>query len=180
MSVEEKLIRLAPPTFQSLQQNPTTLIDLIEDLHSDDFFDARRILNGPVHFAIPAPRMIHIDEFTIWLLTDRHEPTALCDAVVAWRDTQELAGAQHGQGFAYATYQNPEAVGVIARGLEEYPKEELTKRFFSQAERFRQAAAPYLAVDQAILAYQSGFFELLHRFYHEAARQEEFVLHLTV
>jgi|GEM_PF-3540539 len=124
--------------------------------------------------------MIHIDEFTIWLLTDRHEHTALCDAVVAWRDTQELTGAQHGQGFAYATYQNLEAVNAIARELQKYPKGELTKRFFSQAEQFRRAAAPYLAGDQAILAYQSGFFELLHRFYREAAQQKEFVLHLIV
>jgi hypothetical protein len=137
-------------------------------------------LNGPVRFDVLTPRTIHIDEFTIWLLTDRYEPTALCDAVVAWRDTQELAGAQHGQGLAYATYQNPEAVAAIAHGLQEYPKSELTKRFLSQAELFRQAAAPYLASDQAILAYQSGFFELLQRFYREAAEQMQFVLHFIV
>lgn len=180
MSVEEKLIRLAPLTFESLQENPTTLIELIEDLYTDNFFDSRRVLNGPVHFDVPTPRMIHIDEFTIWLLTDRYENTALCDAVVAWRDTQEFAGAQHGQGFAYAAYQNPEAVGAVARGLQDYPKEELTKRFRWQADLFRQAAAPYFAGDQAILAYQQGFFELLQRFYREAAEQKQFVLHLIV
>jgi hypothetical protein len=99
---------------------------------------------------------------------------------VAWRDTQELIGAQHGQGFAYATYQSPEAVSAIARGLQMYPKHELTKRFFSQAELFRQAAARHLGGDQAILAYQRGFFELLYRFYREAERQREYVLHLIV
>jgi hypothetical protein len=180
MSVEEKLIRLAPPAFASLQEHPTTLIDLIEELYTTDYFDSRQIYKAPVNFDIPVPRMIHIDEFTIWLLTDRYEHTALCDAVVAWRDTQELIGAEHGQGFAYATYQSPEAVRAIARGLQRYPKRELTKRFFSQAEHFRQAAARHIAGDQAILAYQRGFLELLHKFYREAARQGEFVLHLIV
>lgn len=180
MSVEEKLIRLAPPAFGSLQQNPATLIDLIEEFYGADYFDSRRIFETPLRFNVPVPRMIHIDEFTIWLLTDRYEHTALCDAVVAWRDTQELVGAQHGQGFAYATYQRPEAVSKITHGLHSYPKRELTQRFFSQAEHFRQAAAPHLAGDLAILAYQRGFFELLYRFYREAAQQQEFVLHLIV
>jgi hypothetical protein len=180
MSVEEKLIRLAPPAFESMQAHPTTLIDLIEELYSADYFDSRIIYKGPVRFAVPVPRMLHIDEFTIWLLTDRYEHTALCDAVVAWRDNQELIGAEHGQGFAYATYQRPEAVSAIARGLGEYPKQELTDRFYSQADQFRQAAAVYIAGDQAILAYQRGFFELLHKFYREAAQQGEFVLHLIV
>jgi|GEM_PF-6028722 len=31
MSVEEKLIRLAPPAFESLQQKPATLMDVIEE-----------------------------------------------------------------------------------------------------------------------------------------------------
>lgn len=180
MSVEEKLIRLAPPAFETLQKHPTTLIDLIEELYGADYFDSRTIYKRPIRFDVPVPRMIHIDEFTIWLLTDRYEHTALCDAVVAWRDTQELIGAQHGQGFAYATYQIPEAVNAIARGLRKYPKSELTKRFHSQAEHFRRAAAQYIAGDQAILAYQRGFFELLHKFYREAARQQEYVLHLIV
>ena len=180
MSVEEKLIRFSPPAFESLQEHPETLIDLVEDLYGADYFDSRIIYKSPVRFDIPVPRMIHIDEFTIWLLTDRYEHTALCDAVVAWRDNQELIGAQHGQGFAYATYQTPEAVSVIARGLETYPKEELSKRFFSQAESFRQAAARYIAGDEAILAYQRGFFDLLHRFYREAAQEKEFMLHLIV
>lgn len=180
MSVEEKLIRLDALAFESLQKHPTTLVDLIEDLYGADYFDCRIIYKGPVLFDIPVPRMIHIDEFTIWLLTDRYEHNVLCDAVVAWRDNQELMGAQHGQGFAYATYQNPEAVSAIARGLGKYPKQELTKRFHSQAEHFRQAAARYIAEDEAILAYQRGFFELLHRFYREAARGREYVLHLIV
>lgn len=180
MSVEEKLIRLAPQAFESLQKHPETLFDLIEDLNRADYFDSRSVYKGPANFDISAPRMIHIDEFTIWLLTDRNEPTALCDAVVAWRDNQELIGAQHGQGFAYATFQNPEAVSVIAHGLEIYPKEELSKRFFSQAESFRQAGTPYFAGDQEILAYQRGFFDLLHKFYREAARRKELVLHLMV
>lgn len=180
MSVEEKLIRLTPPAFESLQEHPITLIDLIEELYTDDYFDSRKIFKDAVHFDVPVPRMIHIDEFTIWLLTDRYEHTALCDAVVAWRDTQELIGAQHGQGFAYATYQSPEAVRAIARGLWRYPKRELTKQFFSQAELFRKAAAPHLAGDQAILAYQRGFLELLHKFYREAARGREYVRHLIV
>ena len=180
MSVEEKLIRLAPPAFESLQEHPETLTDLIEDLYGADYFDSRSVYKGPVNFDIPVPRMIHIDEFTIWLLTDRNEHTALCDAVVAWRDTQELIGAQHGQGFAYATYQTPEAVSAIVHGLGKYPKQELTKRFHSQAEHFRRAAAQYIAGDEAILAYQRGFFDLLHRFYLEAAQEKEFVLHLIV
>jgi hypothetical protein len=180
MSVEEKLIRLAAPSFESLQQNPTTLINLIEEFYSADYFDSRQIFKGTVRFDLPAPRMIHIDEFTIWLLTDRYEHTALCDAVVAWRDTEELVGAQHGQGFAYATYQSPDAVSVIARELPRYPEQELTKRFHSQGELFRQAAALYLEGDQAILAYQQRFFALLQRFYREAAQQQEFVLHLIV
>jgi len=180
MSVEEKLIRLSPPAFESLQENPTTLIDLIEDLYSTDYFDSRSVYKGLVRFDIPVPRMIHIDEFTIWLLTDRYEHNALCDAVVAWRDNQELVGAEHGQGFAYATYQSPEAVSTVARGLGEYPKRELKNRFLSQAEHFRQAAAVYIAGDQAILAYQQGFFELLLKFYSEAAHEGEFVLHLIV
>jgi len=71
-------------------------------------------------------------------------------------------------------------VTAISRGLGKYPKRELTKRFHSQAELFRQAAARYIAGDQAILAYQRGFFELLHKFYHEAARGQEYVLHLIV
>lgn len=117
MSVEEKLIRLAPPAFESLKEHPTTLIDIIEELYNADYFDSRTVVyKGPVSFDVPAPRMIHIDEFTIWLLTDRYEPTALCDAVAAWRDNQELIGAQHGQGFAYATYQSPEAVSAVAHG----------------------------------------------------------------
>lgn len=180
MSVEEKLILLSPPAFESLQEHPTTLIELIEDLYGADYFDSRRVYKGPVNFDFPTPRMIHIDEFTIWLLTDRNEPTTLCDAVVAWRDNQELVGAQHGQGFSYATYQSPEAVTAIAGGLESYPKEELSKRFYSQAESFRQTAAGYFAGDQEILGYQLGFFELLQRFYSEAAREKEFVLHLIV
>ena len=40
MSVEEKLIRLAPPAFESLQEHPERLIDLIEDLYSLDYFDS--------------------------------------------------------------------------------------------------------------------------------------------
>ena len=180
MSVEEKLIRLAASAFESLQEHPTTLIDLIEELYSADYFDSRKIYKDPVRFDVPAPRMIHIDEFTIWLLTDRYEHTALCDAVVAWRDNQELIGAEHGQGFAYATYQTPEAVSAIARGLEKYPKRELKKRFLSQAEHFRQAAPAKLAGDQAILTYQQEFFELLHKFYDKAVRHREFVLHLIV
>ena len=180
MSVEEKLICLTSPAFESLQEQPTTLIDLIEDLYDADYFDSRSVYKGPVRFDVPVPRMIHIDEFTIWLLTDRNEPTALCDAVVAWRDNQELIGAQHGQGFAYATYQSPEAVSTIAGELEMYPKEELSKRFFSQADLFRQAAAPYFAGDQEILAYQRDFFELLHKFYHEASQNGEYVVHLIV
>lgn len=180
MSVEEKLIRLPSQAFEYLQEHPETLADLIEDLHSADYFDSRSFYKGPVNFDVPVPRMIHIDEFTIWLLTDRNEHTALCDAVVAWRDNQELIGAEHGQGFAYATYQSPETVSAIARGLHEYPKQELTKRFDSQVEHFRQAAIPHFTADRAILAYQHGFFELLHRFYREAARGKEFVLHLIV
>jgi hypothetical protein len=156
------------------------LIDTIEDLYEADYFDSRIIYKGPVRFDVSVPYMIHIDEFMIWLLTDRYEHTALCDAVVARRDTQELIGAQHGQGFVYATYQNPEAVSAIARGLGKYPKQELAKRFHSQAEHFGQAAARYIAEDEAILAYQRGFFELLHRFYREAARGREYVLHLIV
>ena len=180
MSVEEKLIRLSTPAFESLQKHPEILIDLIEDLYGAEYFDSRSVYKGPVNFNIPLPQMIHIDEFTIWLLTDRNEPTALCDAVAAWRDNQELIGVQHGQGFAYATFQNPETVGAIARGLENYPPEELSKRFFSQAESFRQAATPYFGGDDAILAYQRDFFELLHKFYLEASREKEFVLHLIV
>ena len=180
MSIEEKLIRLSPPAFESLQEHPETLIDRVEDLYGADYFDSRSVYKGPVRFDVPMPRMIHIDEFTIWLLTDRYEHTALCDAVVAWRDNQELIGAQHGQGFAYATYQNPEAVSAIAHGLQEYPIQELTKRFDSQAEHFRQAAARYIGGDEAILAYQRGFFELLQRFYQEASQGNEFVLHLIV
>ena len=99
MSVEVKLIRVASPAFESLQEQPTTLIDLIEELYTTDYFDSRQIYKAPVNFDIPVPCMIHIDEFTIWLLTDRYEHTALCDAVVAWRDTQELIGAEHGQGL---------------------------------------------------------------------------------
>lgn len=34
MSVEEKLIRLAPPAFESLQEHPSTLIDIIEELYA--------------------------------------------------------------------------------------------------------------------------------------------------
>ena len=180
MSVEEKLIRLPITAFESLQEHPETLIDLIEDLYGADYFDSRSVYKGHVNFDVPVPRMVHIDEFTIWLLTDRNEDTALCDAVVAWRDNQELIGAEHGQGFAYATYQTPEAVNAITSGLKILPKEELSKRFFSQADLFRQTASPYFADDQAILAYQQGFFELLHRFYSEAAQQQEFVLHLIV
>lgn len=164
-----------------MQAHPGTLINLIEDLYSTDYFDSRTVVyKGPVQFDVPVPRMIHIDEFTIWLLTDRYEHTALCDAVVAWRDTQELIGAQHGQGFAYATYQSPEAVSAVAHGLQDYSKRDLEDRFLSQAELFRQAAAPYIAGDEAILAYQRGFFELLHRFYRAAAQEKEFVLHLIV
>ena len=180
MSVEEKLIRLTPPAFESLQQKPATLMDVIEEFYNTDYFDSRSIFDGPVRFDVPTPRMIHIDEFTIWLLTDRHEHTALCDAVVAWRDTQELTGALHGQGFAYATYQTSETVNEIARGLQDYSKQELRERFFFHADLFRQAAAPHLKGDQAILAYQQGFFELLQKFYGEAARQKQFVLHLIV
>ena len=180
MSVEEKLIRLSPPAFELLQQNPTTLPHLIEDHYDADYFDSRTILKGPIRFDVPVPRMIHIDEFTIWLLTDRYEPTALCDAVVAWRDTEELIGASHGQGFAYAMYQSPEAVHANADGLQEYPIQDLTTRFYFQAELFRQAAAPYVTGDEAILAYQRSFVALLHRFYCEAAQQKEFVLHLIV
>ncbi|HET9907673.1 MAG TPA: DUF1877 family protein [Anaerolineales bacterium] len=180
MSVEEKLIRLSTSDFASLQIQPGALSDLIEDLYGADYFDSRSVYKRPVNFDIPAPHMIHIDEFTIWLLTDRNELTALCDAVAAWRDNQELIGAQHGQGFAYATFQSPEAVSAIARGLEIYPQEELSKRFFSQAESFRQAAAPYFGEDEAILAYQRDFFELLHKFYQEASSGREFVLHLIV
>ena len=88
MSVEEKLIRLPTPNFQPLQEHPETLIDLVEDLYSAGYFDSRAVYTSPVNFAVPVPRMIHIDEFTIWLLTDRNEPTVLCDAVVAWRDTR--------------------------------------------------------------------------------------------
>lgn len=180
MSVEEKLIRLAPPAFEALQQHPTTLPDLIEDHYEADYFDSRSMYKGPIRFDVPVPRMIHIDEFTIWLLTDRYEHTALCDAVVAWRDTQELIGAPHGHFFAYATYQSPEAVNEIANGLQEYPIQELITRFHSQADLFRQAAARYIEGDEAILAYQQGFFALLHRFYREAAQQKEYVLHLIV
>ena len=180
MSVEEKLIRLASPAFEALQRQPERLSDLIEELYGEDYLDSRKIYQGPLPFNIPVPHMIHIDEFTIWLLTDRHEHTVLCDAVAAWRDTQELAGAQHGQGFAYAAYQSPEAVRTISHGLQKYSKRALKERFLSQAEQFRQAAAPYFVGDQAILAYQGEFFELLHSFYSEAARQHEFVLHLIV
>ena len=180
MSVEEKLIRLLSPTFESLQEHPETLIDLIEDLYDSDYFDSRSFYKGLVNFDVPVPRMIHLDEFTIWLLTNRNDHTALCDAVVAWRDNQELISAQHGQGFSYATYQSFEAVSAIARGLEKYPKEELSKRFFSQADLFRQAAAHYFPKDHEILAYQRGFFELLHKFYLEASRGTECVLHLIV
>jgi hypothetical protein len=180
MSIEEKLIRLAPSDFVSLQEHPETLTDLIEDLYGAGYFDSRTVYKGPLNFDVSVPRMIHIDEFTIWLLTDRYEHNALCDAVVAWSDNPELIGAEHGQGFAYATYQSLEAVSAIARGLEEYPKQELIKRFDSQAEQFRQAASPYMTGDEAILAYQRGFFELLLEFYGEAAQKQEFVLHLIV
>ena len=180
MSVEEKLIRLPTSAFASLQKHPEMLIDLIEDLYSADYFDSRTIYRDPVNFDIPVPRMIHIDEFTIWLLTDRNEPTVLCDAVVAWRDNQELVGAQHGQGFAYATYQRPEAVSAISSGLESYQRQYLKERFNSQAELFRQAASPHIRGDQAILAYQQEFFELLNGFYREASHEKEFVLHLIV
>ena len=180
MSVEEKLIRLTPAAFESLQETPTTLIDLIEDSYGTDYFDSRSIYKGSINFDIPVPRMIHIDEFTIWLLTDRYEHATLCDAVVAWRDTQELMGAQYGQGFAYATYQSREAVSAVATGLQKYPKRAVAKRFFSQVEHFRQAASVHLAGDQAILAYQRGSFELFQRFYGEAAGQKEFVPHLIV
>jgi len=164
MSVEEKLIRLAPPAFESLQQNPTTLIDLIEEFGNADSFDARGVLNGPVHFHGPTPRMIHIDEFTIWLLTDRHEHNALCDAVVAWRDTQELMGAQHGQGFVYATYQSPEAVRVVARGLQKYPKRELKNGSSStrtcsgrQPRPISRESKPFLHIKGDSLNFSKGF-----------------------
>ncbi|HZM23953.1 MAG TPA: hypothetical protein VFC02_19540 [Anaerolineales bacterium] len=100
MSVEEKLIRLASPGFDSLHEHPPTLIDIIEELYGADHFDSCNIYKGLVQFDGLTPRPIHIDEFTIWLLTDRYEHNALCDAVVAWRDNQELIGAEHGQGFA--------------------------------------------------------------------------------
>jgi hypothetical protein len=68
MSVEEKLIRLVPPAFESLQEHPTTLMDLIEELDRADYFDSHKSFKDTVRFDVPVPRMIHIDEFTIWLL----------------------------------------------------------------------------------------------------------------
>ena len=180
MSVEQKLIRLPQAQFKHLQRHPTTLPDLIEDLYEHNYFDTRMYWRSSISFPTTIPGMIHLDEFTLWLLTNRDELTALCDAVTCGRGCEELIGAPHGQSFAYATYYPPYTVSTIARGLGELAESLLEARFFAQADAFRQASKPYFADDAAILSYQRGCLAILRGFYQVATEHQAYVLQLIV
>ena len=180
MSVEQKLIRLPQVQFEDLQRHPTMLPDLIEDLYEHNCFDTRLYWRSSISFPTTVPEMIHLDEFTLWLLTNRDEPTALCDAATCGRGCQELIGAPHGHFFAYATYYPPHTVRTIARGLEEFPESILEARFLAQADSFRRAPKPYFADDAAILSYQRGCLAVLRSFYQVATEHQAYVLQLIV
>jgi hypothetical protein len=180
MSVEQKIIRLPQAPFKELQRHPNTLPDILEAFHERHYFDTRMYWRHSVIFPTTAPEMIHLDAFTLWLLTDRDEPTALCDAATCGRGCKELIGAPHGHFFAYATYYPPSTVRTIAHGLGKVADGKLEARFRAQADAFRRASKPYFADDAAILSFQRGCLAVLRSFYQAATEHQEYVLQLIV
>lgn len=184
MSVEYCVVRVAPQTFERIQQQPEILQDLMEEFQmpqsaAREKIDARDVIRG-IDFADPdAVRMLYVDEFTTSLLVDfMDEGSALFKALAGWEDAHILSGVRYGYGEI--TYYFPEEVKKVSIELDAYPDTLLEARLNNGADRFRIAAAGYFEDDRAILAHQHLFARFLRRFYGSAARDGDFVLLLTV
>jgi hypothetical protein len=187
MSVEYCVVRVTSHTFGQLQQQPEILQDLIDEFYSTSgeasqakgYIDSHNAITDSLVIAPPIVRTLYIDEFTTWLLVDfMEEDSPFFVALAGWSRAHLLESVSYGYGDIF--YYSPEDAKPIAASLKDYATELLEARFREQAEDFRIASAGYLKDDQAILAYQRTFANLLRRFYNEAAQDGDFVLLLTV
>ncbi|HEU5103441.1 MAG TPA: hypothetical protein VFU22_30680 [Roseiflexaceae bacterium] len=187
MSVEYCLVRMAPHDFEELRQQPSILHDLMDTFYqaasdkSQDrlYVDSRDVFAGSVLIVPAALRMLYVDEFTTSLLVDfMDERSAVFAALIGWGDAQPLESVQYGHGAI--SYYAPDDVRIVALKLSAYPHALLEARLRKHADRFRLAAAGYFDGDQAILAHQHTFADLLCAFYDQAARDGDVVLLLVV
>ena len=187
MSVEYCVVRIAPQTFEKLQQQPGRLQELMDEFYAapsggnlqKTSVDSREVIRGTPAVVALALRVLYLDEFTTSLLVSfMDESSALFGAVVGWGRAHTLEGVSYGYGDI--SYYFPDEVKKIAAELNAYPQRLLEERFHEEADNFRIAAAGYLKDDRAILEHQRLFADLLRRFYNEAAQMGDVVLLLTV
>ena len=170
MSVEPCILRVTPEEFARLRERPETLAAYIENGYETGAFAFDW---SP---AKPLSRMLHLDEFAMWLLTDFDDDTPLCQALIGW-DGPQLDEATHGHGAVF--YSDPQRVVEIAGALAAMPENHLRERFESRAEDFRRSASGF-ADDDAILAHQRIHMQRLLEFYRRAAEQGDFILLMLV
>jgi hypothetical protein len=171
MSVEPCLLRLTPDEWARLSARPSSLFGFIEDGCATGRFDLT------TSAAKPAGRLLHLDEFAMWLLTGFDEDTPACRALVGW-DGQLLDGAHYGHGPV--RYRPPSAVRAIVHELSGVEERDLDLRFEERADDFRLAAAGFFNGDGEIRAYQRSHFDRLREFYRDAAAAGDYVLLMMV
>ena len=187
MSVEYCVVRVSPQGFESLQKQPALLQDLIDEFYTGPsggelektYADAREVIRGTTAGASRTLRMLYLDEFTTSLLVSfLDENSAPFNAVAGWGRAHILQGLSYGYG--HISYYVPDEVKTMASELKTYSQTLLEMRFWEDAENFRLASAGYLRDDQAILAHQRFFADLLRRLYNQAVQAGDFVLLLMV
>lgn len=187
MSVEYCVVRIPPLEFEQLQHQPDVLQDLMDEFYSTaaeesqekGYVDSRRAVTDSPVIAPAVIRILYVDEFTTSLLVNfMEEDSPFFVGVAGWGKAHILDGVSYGYGDI--SYYTPEEAKTVASSLNTYPDELLDERFRERADDFRIASAGYLKDDQAILAYQRMFANLLRRFYKEAAEDGDYVLLLTV
>jgi hypothetical protein len=186
MSVEYCVVRVTPQTFKQVQEQSGFLQDLMDELYATPIdsnsqkvsIDSRDVTRGHLIDVPAVLRMLHIDEFTTSLLVYfMEESSAFYNALAGWGRVHILSGVSYGYGEI--SYYFPDEVARVALELNTYPNEILEERFWDGAENYRTASIGYFKDDQAILAHQRLFVELLRKFYNEAAQDGDFVLLLT-
>jgi hypothetical protein len=187
MSVEYCVVRVAPCMVEHLQQQPGILQDLVDDFYTlppdgnqaKEYVDSRDVYRGLRSNMPLVLRMLYVDEFTTSLLVNfMDESSAFFAALAGWGSAHLLQGVSYGYGDI--SYYAPDEVKAVVLALNAASNALLEARFNEYADDFRIASSGYFDDDQAILAHQRIFAELLRRFYAEAAQDGDCVLLLVV
>ena len=174
MSVEPCIVAVTAEEFRRLREQPHRFGEFIEDGYETGVFSYDWSVGRPL------TRMLHLDEFGMWLLTGFDDASPLCRALVAF-EASPLEGASYGHGGV--RYHDPPGVKAVAAALESIPDAYLRERFDERAADYRLAAAGSAFGkngDAGILAHQQELLSRVRIFYRNATDLGGFVLLMTV